>query len=124
MLYKYITGIIRYKNCVLYNINGMPDHLHIAASLASNISLSDFVKEIKLSSSNWIKTKKELFPYFRGWAAEYAGLSYGSDALPNLIKYIENQKVHHSQCSFRDEVMNLLNSENIDYDINYFMVDK
>ncbi|MBP5640593.1 MAG: transposase [Victivallales bacterium] len=65
-LYKYISGFIRNKKCVLYNINGMPDHLHICTSLASNISLSDFVKDIKLSSSYWIKTKRDLFPFFRG----------------------------------------------------------
>ena len=28
-LYKYIWGVIKNKNCVLYRINGMDDHIHI-----------------------------------------------------------------------------------------------
>jgi putative transposase len=28
-LYKYIWGIIKNKNCKLYRINGMADHIHI-----------------------------------------------------------------------------------------------
>ena len=123
MLYAYIAGIIKNKNGVLYNINGMPDHIHICASLPPNISLSDFVRDIKHSSSLWLKDHRDMFPFFRGWAAEYAGLSYGSEALPNLINYIKNQKAHHSCISFKDELKSLLDRENVDYDIKYFLSD-
>ena len=124
LLYRYIGGIIGNKNCVVYNINGMPDHIHICASLAANISLSDFVRDIKRSSSAWLKENGSLFPYFRGWAAEFAGLSYGSEALPNLINYIGNPKLHHTRISFKDELKSLLDNENVPYDDRYFLIDK
>ena len=124
LLYKYISGIIRNKDCVLYSINGMPDHLHICSSLTSGISLSDFVREVKSRSSAWMRKEHDLFPYFRGWATEYAGLSYGSEALSNLINYIGNQKTHHKKISFRDELLSLLEKEKIEFDEKSFLQDK
>ena len=32
-LYQYIRGIIKNKNCVLFQINGMEDHIHILSDL-------------------------------------------------------------------------------------------
>ncbi len=32
-LYKYIWGIIKNKNCKLYHINGIEDHIHIMSDL-------------------------------------------------------------------------------------------
>ena len=122
-LYKYITGIIKNKNCVPYRINGMPDHVHIGASLSAVISLSDFVKDIKTSTSVWMKQNHNLFPFFRGWASEYAGLSYGNDAIQNIVEYIKDQKVHHRQLSFRDELKNWLLKEKVDINELYFLKD-
>ena len=42
-LYKYIWGIIKNKNCTLFRINGMEDHIHIMSDLHPSISLSDYV---------------------------------------------------------------------------------
>lgn len=50
-LYKYIGGIIKNKNCKLYRINGIEDHIHIMSDLHPTICLSDYVKEIKIASS-------------------------------------------------------------------------
>jgi REP element-mobilizing transposase RayT len=37
---KYIWGIIKAKNAVLYRINGMPDHLHIFSDLHPAVCLA------------------------------------------------------------------------------------
>lgn len=122
-LYKYITGIIKNKNCVPYRINGMPDHVHIGASLSSAISLADFVKDVKTASSIWLKENRSLFPFFRGWASEYAGLSYGSDDIQNIVEYIKGQKEHHRHLSFRDELKNWLIKEKVEINELYFLKD-
>ena len=46
-LYRYMSGIIKKKNCKLYRINGVEDHIHIFSDLHPSISLSDYVKDIK-----------------------------------------------------------------------------
>ena len=35
-LYQYIWDIIKNKNCVLFQINGMEDHIHILSDFARN----------------------------------------------------------------------------------------
>ncbi|MCL2117358.1 MAG: transposase [Planctomycetaceae bacterium] len=54
-LYRYIWGIIKNKNGMLLRINGMEDHIHILSDLPPTISLADYVREMKSSSSHWLK---------------------------------------------------------------------
>ena len=50
-LFMYIHGIIEHKKCTLYRINAMEDHLHLLSDLHPGIALSDFMRDIKTSSS-------------------------------------------------------------------------
>jgi putative transposase len=70
-LYAYLMGIIRNKHCFLYRINGMEDHLHILCELHPSIALADFMRDMKTSSSIWLKQSGK-FPKFTGWADGYA----------------------------------------------------
>jgi len=74
-LYAYLTGIIKNKNCFLYRINGMEEHLHILCDLHPSIALADFMRDIKTSSSLWLKQTGK-FSKFNGWADGYAALTY------------------------------------------------
>ena len=53
-LFKYIWGIITNKNCRLYRINGIGNHIHMLVGIHQSISLMELVREIKRSSSVWI----------------------------------------------------------------------
>ena len=44
-LFKYIWGILRNKNCHLYRINGVADHVHIVTHIHPLIALSSLVKD-------------------------------------------------------------------------------
>ncbi|MCC8199167.1 MAG: transposase [Tannerellaceae bacterium] len=74
-LYRYIWGIIKNKNGILYRINGIEDHIHIVSDLHPTITLADYVKDIKVASSLWMK-QSGLFPLFKGWAKGYCALTY------------------------------------------------
>jgi len=50
-LYRYISGVIKNKNCKLYRINDVEDHIHIFSDLHPAMCLSDYVKDIKVASS-------------------------------------------------------------------------
>lgn len=65
-LYKYIWGIIKNKCCKLYKINGSCEHLHLLCDLHPSMALADFVRDIKISSSEWLKRNSN-FPDFAGW---------------------------------------------------------
>ena len=74
-LYRYIWGILKNKNCHLYRIGGISDHIHIITHIHPSVSLATLVKDIKLASSEFIKSQK-LFPDFRGWQNGYGGFIY------------------------------------------------
>jgi putative transposase len=56
-LYGYIIGKADYLGCITHAINGTENHTHLVASIPPNLSISQFVKKIKGSSSyHWNHT--------------------------------------------------------------------
>ena len=93
-LYKYIWGTLKNKNCKLYRINGMEDHIHIFSDLHPSVSLADYIKDIKISSNLWMKGSGK-FPKFKGWQDSYGAFTYSIKEKDNIINYVKNQKEHH-----------------------------
>ena len=118
-LYAYITGIVRNKSGFLYQINGTEDHIHFLSDLHPSFALADFMREIKTSTSIWIKHRNK-FPGFSGWADGYAALTYGLRDKDRIVNYIKNQQVHHMQESFEDVYRRLLIGNGIVIDERYF----
>ena len=54
-LYAYITTILKNLGCDVYRIGGTENHIHILCSLSKNRPLTEIIKEIKQSSSKWIR---------------------------------------------------------------------
>jgi putative transposase len=119
-LYKYIWGIVKEHRCQLYRINGVADHIHIASDLHPSISLADYIKNIKVASSLWMK-ESTLFPHFEGWQEGYGAFTYSIKEKDNLIEYIKNQKVHHQSESFYDEYKRLLVENGVQFDERYLL---
>ncbi|ANI88134.1 transposase [Arachidicoccus ginsenosidimutans] len=119
-LYKYIWGILKNKNCHLYQIGGIENHLHIVTHLHPSVALADLVKNIKLASTDYIKSKN-LFPDFTGWQDGYGAFTYSVEAKENLINYVKNQEEHHRKKTFVEEYKELLNEHNIEFDEKYLL---
>jgi len=118
-LYAYINGIIKAKHCVLHRINGMDDHIHILSDLHPSIALADYVKDIKISTSVWLKQHGG-FPLFDGWAEGYAALTYSWNDREKIKTYIINQQEHHRKTTFADELRKLLEEQGVKIDERYF----
>ncbi|MRT93654.1 IS200/IS605 family transposase [Ancylomarina sp. 16SWW S1-10-2] len=117
-LYKYITGIIQNKNQKMIAINGTKDHIHILIGMKPSCCLSDLVREIKKASNLFIKEKK--FTNFKfEWQEGFGAFSYNQSALTEIVKYIENQKIHHKKNSFKDEYLGFLEKFNVEYKDEY-----
>ncbi|MFL5751794.1 MAG: IS200/IS605 family transposase [Bacteroidia bacterium] len=119
-LYKYIWGVLANKNCHLYRIGGVEDHIHILTDLHPAITLASLVKDIKLSSSLYIKTN-QLFSNFKGWQEGYGAFTYSIREKDMLINYIKNQEEHHKKRSFREEYIDLLTEHNITFEEKYLL---
>ena len=117
-LYKYICGIVKANHQKIYAINGMPDHIHILISTKPDIALSNIVRDIKSNSSKWINEKKYILGKFQ-WQEGFGAFSCSQSQLGIVIKYIENQEIHHSEKTFKKEYIEFLNKYNISFDEKY-----
>lgn len=98
----------------------MEDHIHIFSDLHPSISLSDYVKNIKVASSLWMKNHGS-FPAFSGWQDGYGAFTYSAREKDIIINYIKNQKAHHQKEIFYDEYKRLLYEHQIDFDEQYLL---
>ena len=119
-LFKYIWGALKQKHCHLYRINGVEDHIHIATHIHPTVAPSDLIRDIKTTSSIWIK-EKNIFPEFDTWQIGYGAFTYSIKEKNNLINYIKNQENHHRKESFIDEYKKLLLEFEIDFDEIYLL---
>lgn len=117
-LYKYITGIVQNKNQKLLSINGVSNHIHLLIGMRPSCCLSDLVREIKKSSSVFIKEKKFAGNNFQ-WQEGFGAFSYGHSQLSAVIPYIENQKEHHRRKTFKEEYEAFLRAFEIDFKDEY-----
>ena len=58
-LYEYIGGILVENKSLLVAAGGMPDHIHILASISKERSIADAMRLVKTNSSKWVH---ETFP--------------------------------------------------------------
>ena len=99
-------------------INGMPDHIHILIGFSPNISLSNLVRDIKVSTTNYINENKLVHGKFV-WQRGFGAFSYSKSQIPRVIKYINEQEKHHKKRTFREEYLELLNKFEIEFENKY-----
>jgi REP element-mobilizing transposase RayT len=119
-LFKYIHGILKNKNCHVYRINGVADHLHIVTHIHPTVSLASLVKDIKLATTEYIEFEF-LFPGFDGWQDGYGAFTYSISEKDNLIEYVKNQEEHHRVKTFREEYIAILIEHGIAFDEKYLL---
>ena len=117
-LHKYITGIVQNKGQKMLTINSANDHIHFLIGMKPTCCLSDLVREIKKSSTAFIKEKR-FTPFSFQWQEGFGAFSYSHSQLNNVIQYISNQKPHHKKQTFKDEYMTFLKSFEIDFKDNF-----
>ena len=104
----------------MYRINGVEDHIHIFSDLHPSIALADYVKDIKVASSLWMKESGK-FPDFNGWQDGYGAFTYNVRERDMIINYVKKQKEHHRKESFYDEYKRLLIENGIEFDEKYLL---
>jgi REP element-mobilizing transposase RayT len=119
ILFGYIAGILKNKSCHSYIVGGASNHVHIITHLHPTVALASIVKDIKMASHKMILENGKLFSHFPAWQIGYSGFTYHISAKRNLIRYVEKQREHHKICSFKEELIQLLNEHNVDYCDDY-----
>ena len=95
-LYPYIVSKANSLNCIIHVLNGTDNHIHVIASIPPSLSIAEFVKRIKGSSSHYLNQNFSDEPKFI-WQEGYGVFSLGAKQLDMAIAYVQNQKIHHQQ---------------------------
>lgn len=117
-LYVYMGGVIKLSKSIPIVINGTEDHLHILCIMSKNIALSNFLEDIKRNNSRWIKSRGYYYKDF-AWQGGYSGYSVSQSKVESVKQYIENQKLHHKNQTFKEEYIQFLKEYGIDYNEDY-----
>ena len=117
-LEKYITGIVQNYKHKMLAVNAMPDHIHIFIGYNVNHLIPDLVENIKTSSNAWIK-KNRLTEYRFDWQKGYGAFSHSRSQLDTVVKYVLNQEEHHNKKTFREEYLEILRKNEIEFKDEY-----
>lgn len=115
-LHAYMGGILNSLGCPVIIVGGMSDHVHLLFCMNRKKSVSDIVKELKANTTIWYK--KRIGCNF-AWQRGYAIFSVSQSQVENVLKYIENQEVHHKKQSFKEEYRAFLKGYKINFDETY-----
>ncbi len=117
-LHKYITGLVHHRKSKMLAVHCMPDHAHIFVGFKPVMEISDFVKEIKVESNEFIRDKNWMGSNF-AWQNGYGVFSYSQSHIDAVVKYILNQEKHHQKKTFKQEYHQLLDKFEIPYEEKY-----
>lgn len=113
-LYDYIDGVIRGTGGISLGINGTEDHVHVLAKLRPDWALSDVVGDLKANATGWMH---DVFPSLESfsWERGYGAFTVSQSNVDEVLDYIARQKEHHLRLSFRDEFIQFLKANGIEY---------
>jgi putative transposase len=117
-LEMYITGIIHNYRHKTLAIGSMPDHMHILIGYNVNQLIPDLVEEIKTSSNSWVKGKK-FSKYKFEWQKGYGAFTHSRSQIDSVVKYILSQEEHHKRKPFKEEYLEILERNNIEFNQEY-----
>lgn len=114
----YVARVLMTHDCYALEVGGCSDHVHALFSLSRNHSIAQIVKEIKRTSSAWIKTLERRYAKFH-WQNGYGAFSVSQSHVAQVRNYILKQEEHHRQKSFQEEFRAFLKKYQIEYDERY-----
>ena len=117
-LYQYISGVFRDNNASVIAIGGMDEHIHILICLSLVTPIADLVRIVKSKSSRWINEYQFCRAKF-SWQRGYSAFSVSASGVSRVKAYIQNQRAHHHQRKFKNELILLLKKSGIPFDPKY-----
>ncbi|MCE9532364.1 MAG: IS200/IS605 family transposase [Planctomycetes bacterium] len=103
IVHQYIRGrCINTSDLYFHEIGGVEDHLHLCISIPPTLLISEFVGQLKGSSSH--DANQKLGRKVIEWQTGYGVVSFGTKDLPWVKDYVRNQKDRHGRNSVEDRL--------------------
>ncbi|MBI1745354.1 MAG: IS200/IS605 family transposase [Acidobacteria bacterium] len=117
-VWAYLGGVAREHQMTALQVGGSDDHIHALVMAPATRAPSQIAQYLKGDSSKWIHQE---FPEWRGfgWQDGYSAFTVSQSNVPEVIRYIQNQREHHHQKTFQEEYVEFLKKHGISYDERY-----
>ena len=119
-IHQYLGGILKEGGHIPIAVGGVTDHVHLLIGYNLNQPIPDLVKNLKISSANFINSKR-LTPFAFKWQRGYACFSHSHSQVKVVAEYIRNQWEHHKTRTFREEIIGELDKRGMKYDPQYLL---
>ena len=116
-LHAYLGGALRTAGGVAEAVGGTADHVHLLAGLRATHCLSDVMRDVKQTSSEWVHETIQSAIF--SWQEGYGAFTVSASNIDRVRKYILNQEAHHKKKSFQEEYVNLPEKSGVEYDAKY-----
>lgn len=116
-LFSYLATVCKSRNSPCIKAGGVEDHVHLLVRFGRSISIADLIKELKRTSSIWIKNEFHLRDF--EWQNGYGAFSISPAHVDALTRYIANQIEHHRKETFQQEFRRLLKKYGLEWDEEY-----
>ncbi|MHA3771431.1 IS200/IS605 family transposase [Verrucomicrobiota bacterium sgz303538] len=116
-LHAYLGGVLREMGAIPESVGGVIDHVHILAGLKATHCLSDVLRDLKRSSSEWVHSTIGLRQF--AWQEGYGAFIVSSSKREAVRRYIAAQEEQHRTRTFRDEYVEFLQRHGVSFDERY-----
>lgn len=116
-LHAYLGGVIRTADGIPESVGGVSDHVHLLIGLRATHRLADVLRELKAVSSLWVHNEIGLRAF--AWQEGYGAFTIGPSQRAAVRRYIEGQAEHHRTRTFREEYLELLRRNGVEFDERY-----
>ena len=117
-LWRYMAGIASNLEGRAIRVGGYIDHAHLLVLIPAKIAVSDFVRQLKASSSKHMNDQNVLSRKFH-WQDGYGAFTVSRSQMDSVAAYIDKQVEHHSKSSYQDEFLKMLAAHEVEYDPKY-----
>ena len=117
-VWAYLGGVARKHHMTALQVGGVEDHVHALVIAPPTLAPSQIAQALKGDTSKWIH---EEFPPLRSfaWQDGYGAFTVSKSSLPEVVRYIKNQREHHRKRTFQEEYLDFLRKHGIEYDERY-----
>ena len=96
LVYDTIRAVLEGRGCILTEINGEPNHIHVLFDAVPEVSLLDLVRVIKTKTSRFARSrcKEQVAKYYWEpvfWSDSYFITTVGENAKQIVQEYIKHQ---------------------------------
>jgi putative transposase len=110
VVHHYLRGrCINSPGVYIHEIGGIETHVHLAVSIAPTILISEFIGQLKGSSSH--EANQKLGRRVLDWQTGYGVISFGTRDLDWVRDYIRNQRDRHARGKIAERLERITDRE-------------